>query len=109
MIQDAQARSDIVAAWATIRHLSKTGNSVMLPPSYPSFFERWPVALINLPLVLAYCSLEDVLDQLVVERHFSCQSSKLWPMMIASRSALPWQDYAQVDTGRKARNKLAHE
>ena len=59
-------RSEIAAAWATIRRLMKSGNAVTSWGANASFFERWPVELINLPLVLAYCSLEEALDQLII-------------------------------------------
>lgn len=69
----------------------------------------WPKELINLPLVLAYCSLEEVLGQLVQEGHFCGQSLKLAGLMDASQAVVPWQNYPLVNDGRRQRNKLAHE
>ena len=63
----------------------------------------------NLPLVLAYAVLDQVLNELRDQGTFTSQTQKMGDKMNASRKALPWQDYKSVDDGREARNNLAHE
>lgn len=67
MIRDAQVRAEIAASWTSIRKLSKTSHFDKRGPFWEWRIHMWPTELINLPLVLAYCSLEEVLDQLVAE------------------------------------------
>lgn len=71
--------------------------------------ETRPDSAFNLPLVLAFCVLEEVLDELRLTGVYLCKSSKLGAMMNASKDVLPWQDFDAVDRAREARNALAHQ
>lgn len=73
------------------------------------YTETPPVEIYNLPLVLAYCILEDVLDALITQGIVKCTSPKIGPRMIASQNHIQWKDYKTVDEGRDKRNQLAHE
>lgn len=67
----------------------------------------------NLILVLAYSVLDQVLDELMAQGVFTCNASRKPPMlgtkMAASRASLSWQNYDLVETGKTARNALAHK
>ena len=74
-----------------------------------------PPEIYNLPLVLAYAVLDQVLDELVDQGVIQLpvkKKNKLFDKMKASTapgSALAWQNYQLVDAGRDDRNKVAHE
>lgn len=106
MIADADVLDDIATQWGVIRGLMRSGPSFQLP-GYRVQMPRDDESF-NLPLVLGYALLEQVLDTLRGQGVFSCTSWKLEKNMAASRDLLPWQDYATVDAGRVARNDLAH-
>jgi hypothetical protein len=79
-----------------------------------------PEEFYNLPLVLAYGALEDVLAQLLDERVFPWPKKRdgshikrptLDNMMTASHThgAPQWVNYTKVNAGRVARNGVAHK
>ena len=70
--------------------------------------ETPPDSFYNLPLVLAYCALDDVMEAAIDQKLFACKRRGLEARMAASMGSLNWKNYALVDTGRKARNDLAH-
>jgi len=72
--------------------------------------ETPPNEFYNLPLVLAYAALEDFLNECLVESLFTMRkpTSRLGDKMRAAKTTIPWVDFATVDTGRDARNHLAH-
>ncbi len=71
--------------------------------------EQRPEDSYNLPFVLAYAVLDQVLNELRTQGAFTCKTRKLGDKMTASQNVLPWQDYDLVNNGRVARNDLAHE
>lgn len=78
------------------------------PTAY--IIETRPEEAYNLPLVLAYCLLETTLKALVRQGTFKKPKERgLKALMDASRAVLTWKDFATVDSGREARNDLAHE
>jgi hypothetical protein len=70
-----------------------------------------PNSFYNLPFVLAYATLDQVLDQLITEGHVKVGGKRplLGTKMAASSSTVPWKDYATVDAGKEKRNELAHK
>jgi hypothetical protein len=63
----------------------------------------------NLPFVLAFAVLDQVLSVLITEKVFSCSRRQLGAKMLASKGAISWKDYALVKKAKCARNKLAHK
>jgi hypothetical protein len=63
----------------------------------------------DLTLVFGYAVLQDILEQLQYESLFKSNRPGLRALMHASRSGLPWQNFALVDRGRERRNDFAHE
>lgn len=73
--------------------------------------ETPPESFFNLPLVLAFAVLDQVLDELIDQGTIPRPSGRrplLGAKMTESRSHLPWRDYQIVDEGREARNGIAH-
>ena len=76
--------------------------------------ETPPEEFFNLPLVLAYALLDEVLAELIGQGVFVCSPRGKAPALLgakmsASKGALPWIDYAAVEAGKEARNELAHQ
>ena len=108
MIRDQQAKSEIAQDWRAVRKLRNPVRTSVLP-GFGVIVEEPVHDFYNLPLVLAYAVLDQVLNELRDQSEFRSKNSKLGTKMFASRKALPWQDYGLVDNGREARNDLAHE
>lgn len=62
----------------------------------------------SLWVLFAFSVLEHALLQLRDEGVFASRKSNLEALMLGSRAALPWQDYAIVDKARNRRNDVAH-
>ena len=73
--------------------------------------ETPPESFYNLPLILAYGVLDQVLTELIDQGTIQCVGKKrfLGDKMMISRNSLPWQNYSIVDAGKTARNELAHD
>ncbi len=112
MINDANTLSEIRKDWNGVELLrDKLQRSAFAAAS--GIGGTFPFVLANaahnLPFFHAYGVLNDVLEQLAKERHFTCKSTKLGALMNNSKNALPWHDFNLVDEGRDFRNKVAHE
>ena len=113
MIKDKILIAEIVQEWATIRSLVHWSRSYI--GSGDVFInETAPDEFYNLPLVLAYSTLDAALGQFINEGLFPClicRCFKLGEKMWSSKNttAIKWLNYSLVDQGRKARNGLAHE
>lgn len=62
----------------------------------------------SLVLIFAFAVLNDVLDSLRADGRFDCGRREVGALMHASRSSLPWSNYALVDEARDVRNDVAH-
>jgi len=109
LITDKTFLADIAEQWAAVRKLTAAEQNVSIvgtmiyAPGVPDGFH-------NLPLVLAFSVLEQVLEELVTEGAVpKPEARSLYHRMVASKEVLPWQDYALVDAGRLERNALAHK
>jgi hypothetical protein len=101
-------KNEIAQEWATVKRLCRGGHgSIVRGGTFVQF--NPPEGFRNLPLVLGYAVLDQVLNILISEGLFSCNSWMLGPKMEASETVLPWHNYALVDAGKAARNRLAHE
>jgi hypothetical protein len=107
MIRDPKAKADIAEQWAAVRKLCKASHRGYAVPGL--YINETPLAEhCNLPFVLAYAVLDQVLSILIEQGAFSCKGWKLGAKMEASRGPLYWRDYDRVKTGKRARNKLAY-
>lgn len=111
MINDPTIRGDIVQQWAAVRSLCRGSHrQAIVAPGV--FINGTPLEEIyNLPFVLAYAVLDQVFDALMDQGTFPSPGGRpmLGAKMNASRAHLPWVDYAAVETGRVARNEVAHD
>ncbi len=109
MIKNAVVKSEIVDLWRAVRRLSAEPGSSIIPGAG---IVQHPVAtgFCNLPLVLAYAVLEQVLEVLAEERRFLMpKKPKLANLMMNSKAAISWLDFDYIDKGRERRNELAHD
>ena len=111
MIRDAQARRDIEQQWAVVRKFCSGSHRQWQMPGGPFINETPPESFYNLPFLLAYAVLDQVLTELIDQGTIQCSKKRplLGDRMLASAKSLPWNDYALVNKGRNARNLLAHE
>src|SRR3954451_15619897 len=107
MIAEAQVRAGIEQEWRTISSLVTYQFSAMMGATVVNVPP--PSAFYNLPLVLAYSTLDSVLAQCIVEGVFPCIRRNGTPCyglkqkMRAARTAIRWVDYSAVERGRVAR------
>lgn len=67
-----------------------------------------PDRFYNLPFLLAYSVLDEVLTQFVAQHIFQCNSWMLGKKMEASRNEVPWKNFDLINSGKNDRNSLAH-
>jgi len=63
----------------------------------------------NLPLLLAFDVLKQVLTQFRNEGKFVCSGNQLGPFVDASKTLLPWLDWQAIREGVRRRNEVAHD
>jgi hypothetical protein len=111
VIRDATALAEVQKSWAGIEALRRR-LQVSAAASVGFLGGAFPFALANaahnLPFIHAYAVLNDVLEQLAGEGHFTCKSIFLGELLKKSEKALPWQDFALISTGAARRNDVAH-
>jgi hypothetical protein len=103
--------AEIVQSWKAIHDLCARGDRGYSIPAAGYFHVSYPAAYYNLPFVLAYAVLDDVLSEMIEDGIFTCPGNRplLGRKMRKSCKTLAWQDYLLVERGRFARNDLAHE
>lgn len=107
MIADPEIREGIASDWNVVRKLLSSGLSRASPSGWTQ--ESRPSEYYNLPFILAYAVLDQVLNELINQDVFQCKSWMLGKKLEASRVSLSWQDYDMIEAGKNARNSLAHE
>jgi len=110
MIKDPVALTSINQQWATVRNFCRSGHGHPLAAGF-YINETPPEEFYNLPFVLAFATLDDVLGQMIAEGVFKCPGARpmLGQKMARSRAALAWQDFTAVETAKDKRNDLAHQ
>lgn len=63
----------------------------------------------NLPLLLAFDVLKQVLLQAREDGRFTCSRGQLGPLMDSAKVALPWIDWESLREGVRRRNEVAHD
>lgn len=104
--------SEIVQDWAVVKKFCSGSHRQALIPGCGFINETPPEEFYNLPLVLAYGVLDQVLSDFMEKGLFPSPNRKrplLGDKMIASRHHLQWRNYEFVEQGKNARNNLAHE
>jgi len=110
MKYDQNFLSDILQQWKATRTLCSHGHRTYMVNG-TVINETRPSESYNLPFVLAYAVLDQVLAELISQGTFQCagKNPPLGIKMEASQNAIPWQDYNHIKNGKEARNFLAHE
>jgi hypothetical protein len=111
MIRDPETQSEIAQQWAALRKLCAGSHRQSQIAGGPFINETPPDSFYNLPFLLAFAVLDEALGELIVQGTIQCRKRRplLGDKMAASVNVLSWRDYALVDTGKAARNELAHE
>ena len=63
----------------------------------------------NLPLLLAFDVLKQVLSEARREGRFTCPRDQLGNLMDSAKDALPWIDWDSLRAGVTRRNEIAHD
>lgn len=113
MIRSTSQRNKFRRQWSVVRKLSTDAQQMLHIPGAGLITERRLDEAFNLPLVLAYAVLDQVLSELENQGVFSTPGKHKYPplgkKMMASQAALPWKDFQLVSDGKDTRNKIAHE
>ncbi len=114
MIHDQQVQLEVAREWAAVRKLcAGSHRQHMVAAAGGGVFvnETPPESFYNLPFLLAYAVLDQVLAELVNQGTIQCSRPRplLGERMGSSKTALPWQNYGLVEAGKTARNELAHD
>jgi hypothetical protein len=112
MIHDATAKTEIVQQWIAVKALCRGSHRQYVVPGGTVINETPPDDFDNLPFILAYAVLDQVLDALMDQSAFPRPPGRrpmLGHKMSVSRAHLPWVDYKLVDEGKDARNRVAHD
>lgn len=107
MITDNAILDDLRQSWSAVEKLSSDCLFLGATPSGWHKVNR-PDELFNLSFVLAFACLDQALVELEAQGAFQCKSRLLGARMYASREAVPWQDFSEVEEGKNKRNDLAH-
>jgi hypothetical protein len=116
MIKDQNIRAEIKQGWDAVRALTgwSSGGVASGGCGGVLIVQTPPEQFYNLPLVLAYSVLDDVLGQMIIENIFKCAKKNgycynLGDKMQSSKGNIMWKDYATVNDGRNRRNEVAHK
>ena len=114
MITNQQIRTEVAQDWAALRKLcAGSHRQYAVAGAGGAMFinETPPESFFNLPLLLAFGVLDQVLAELIDQGTFKCKGKRplLGAKMAASKNHLLWQNYDLVERGKDARNDLAHE
>jgi hypothetical protein len=111
MITDPSVLASIRQQWTVVTRFCSGSHRQSQIPGGPFINETPPESFFNLPLLLAYAVLDQVLDELVAQGSVPKPTGRplLGAKMAASRGAIAWQDYVCVECGKDKRNDIAHE
>jgi len=105
-----EEKADIVQMWRTVRKLCKPSLGGVFLADGSLFCQTRPEDSYDLPFVLAYAVLDQVLQAYETAGLFTCRKyPTLGSRMEASRSCLSWIAYDVIWHGKEARDELAHE
>ena len=111
MITNADALTQVQSEWAGVRRMRDRMKLLLMATFAGGAFTAPALSTVvyNLPLLLAFDVLNQVLMQLRDEGQFSCSRNQLGPLVDASKIPLPWLDWQAVRDGVRRRNEVAHD
>ena len=111
MIKDIETKKDINKQWATIKKLCSFSHR-QYQISEMCINETRSLESYNLPFVLSFSVLDQVLEILMVEGNFNCSKNHRHGLdcrMKSSKGKLEWKNFCLALIGKEHRNCLAHE
>ena len=111
MITDPKILASIRSQWRVVKRFCESSHVQYLSPCGAYINETPPERFFNLPLILAFSVLDQVLKELIQQGRVPHLNSSdlLGARMKSARSAIAWQNYSYVECGKKERNAIAHE
>lgn len=108
MITDSVALEELAVEWEGVRKMRAQMQVLVTTTFVGGGFTAPALAsvLYNLPLLLAFDVLRQVLLQLHREGKFASASRNLGPLMDASKNDLPWLDWGSLRQGATKRNQV---
>jgi hypothetical protein len=111
MITDPEALKGIRDSWNTVRSLEARIQTTLHPGLFslvPAMtnFQEVPDSLL---LFFAVSVLETTLKQLRHQKTFFYKGWQLGGLMTASKKALPWQNFKEIQKIKDRRNEVAHD
>jgi len=112
VIRDTNIQKEIQRDWAGVGSLLEQFQVSAFASQIGGFSGIYPHKLLdaaqNLPFIIAFAVLNDVLEQLKNEGNFKSKNNQLGTLLNESKNVLSWCDFALIDKGRNLRNDLAH-
>lgn len=104
----AVIRSDVESGWKGVRLNQKR---VAVNTGMDALFHSVEFRDLchSLVLVHAFGVLQEALQNLAAEGRVPCKSSKLGPLMTASKKCLTWDSYPKILQGKRRRDEIAHK
>jgi hypothetical protein len=111
LISSLDARAEVAAEWSAVRLQQERMRIHLVAGIHMGGWVMTQVTddVYALLLPFGFSVLEHALVCAREEGRFRSASGQLWPMMDSARDAIPWRDFDAVNSGRRARNALAHE
>ena len=111
MITDPKILASIRSQWRVVKRFSESSHAQYLSPCGAYINETPPESFFNLPLILAFSVLDQVLKELIQQGSVPRPSGRgfLGEKMQTARSAIAWQNYDYIERGKVQRNAIAHD
>lgn len=111
MIVNASALAALQSEWAGVVRMGERMR-LLVTTTFASLAITAPAlatVVYNLPLLLAFDVLRQVLLQARDDGRFACPSNQLGNLMNSAKGALPWIDWKTLREGIRRRNEVAHD
>jgi hypothetical protein len=112
LISDPAVRAELASEWdGVVRMRERMQTLVTGTFAFGAGITAPGVASVvyNLPLLLAFDVLRQVLLAARDQGLFSCRSNHVGPLMDAGERAIPWLEWAELRAGVRRRNEVAHD
>jgi hypothetical protein len=110
MITDPATIADLQSEWAgVVKMRDRMQNVVVFAFGRGGTPSSATGVLYNLPLLLAFDVLGQVLRAAKKEKIFACKGNSVGDLMDCAKSAVPWIDWGKLRAGVRRRNEVAHD
>lgn len=111
MIKDPRDLRRLQAEWVGVQRM-RDRMKLLLAATFTGGAYTAPAlggVVYNLPLLLAFDVLGQVLTVLRDQGSFVCRSGHLGPLVDAAKPGLTWVDWQKIRDGVRRRNEVAHD